>query len=208
MSTMFSSAAVRMPAPERRELILNSASEVFGERGYAGATTDLIAKAAGISQSYVVRTFGSKEKLFLEVLNRALRKMLNTFRTVVGQHRAEGLPKEILPRLMGEAYVDLINEHGMLLSLMQGFTQGHDPVIGKAARFGFMEVYALLRGEAGMTPEEARDFLAGGMLLNTLLGVQLPQSYGSDPAVTELLDVACGSKLGTVLASVGPDVAV
>ncbi|MFP3344532.1 TetR/AcrR family transcriptional regulator, partial [Halomonas sp. SIMBA_159] len=69
----------RIPASERREQILAAASIVFGERGYFGATTDQIAKAAGISQPYVVRMFGSKENLFTEVLSRASDKVLTTF---------------------------------------------------------------------------------------------------------------------------------
>ena len=41
----------RLPAAERREQMLNAASIVFGERGYTGATTDAVAKAAGVSQA-------------------------------------------------------------------------------------------------------------------------------------------------------------
>ena len=46
----------RLPAAERREQMLNAARIVFGERGYTGATTDAVAKAAGVSQAYIVRT--------------------------------------------------------------------------------------------------------------------------------------------------------
>ncbi|MBN8883980.1 MAG: helix-turn-helix transcriptional regulator, partial [Salana multivorans] len=47
-----------MRGSERRELVLSAAAEVFGERGYVGATTDAVARAAGVSQPYVVRMFG------------------------------------------------------------------------------------------------------------------------------------------------------
>ncbi|MCU1580821.1 MAG: TetR/AcrR family transcriptional regulator, partial [Microbacteriaceae bacterium] len=53
----------RMRAEDRRELILEAATRVFGDRGYIGATTNLVAVAAGVSQPYVVRIFGTKEKL-------------------------------------------------------------------------------------------------------------------------------------------------
>ena len=39
-----SSTPKRLPAAERREQMLSAASIVFGERGYAGTTTDAIAK--------------------------------------------------------------------------------------------------------------------------------------------------------------------
>src|ERR1700754_4481418 len=70
----------RMRSQDRRELILEAATAVFGERGYGGATTDAVARAAGVSQPYVVRMFGTKEALFLEVLHRALDKLLAAFR--------------------------------------------------------------------------------------------------------------------------------
>ena len=59
-------APKRLPAPQRRRLMLEAAVHVFGEHGYAGATTDAIAREAGVSQAYVVRTFGSKESLYSE----------------------------------------------------------------------------------------------------------------------------------------------
>ncbi len=80
----------RMKADERRELVLEAATLVFGERGYFGATTDGVAKAAGVSQPYVVRMFGTKETLFLAVLERALERLLRTFRAVL----ADGGPAQ------------------------------------------------------------------------------------------------------------------
>ena len=45
-------APKRLPAPQRRRLMLEAAVHVFGEHGYAGATTDAIAReeltAAGL----------------------------------------------------------------------------------------------------------------------------------------------------------------
>jgi len=80
--------AERIPAAQRRELILEAATGVFAERGYAGSTTDQVAKAAGISQPYVVRMFGTKETLFLEALDRAQGKLLRAFRDVIAAYDA------------------------------------------------------------------------------------------------------------------------
>ena len=68
-------AGTRMRSEERRALVLESATHVFGERGYHGATTDAVARAAGVSQPYVVRMFGSKEALFLRVFDRYLTRL-------------------------------------------------------------------------------------------------------------------------------------
>lgn len=191
--------AERIPAGERRESILAAASLVFGERGYFGATTDQIAKAAGISQPYVVRMFGNKENLFLEVLGRALDKLIDTFRAVIADARASGEPVDDLDRRIGIAYVDLVEDRGILLSLMQAFTMGGDPVIGKQARDGFLTIYRLLRDEAGFDPDRIREFLAGGMLMNTLLALRLPDEYVADQAARELLECSFRTKLQLVL---------
>lgn len=194
----------RIPAAERREQILAAASLVFGERGYFGATTDQIAKAAGISQPYVVRMFGTKETLFVEVLARATGKLLDTFSAVIDEWKnASGTAEQELGRRLGSAYVNLVEDRGILLSLMHAFSMGHDDVIGERARADFLRIYRLLRDDAGFAPEEVRTFLAEGMLLNTLLGLRLPERYGSDEATTELLECTFQTKLQLVLDAVG-----
>lgn len=206
--------AVRMPANERRELILQAATAVFAERGYAGATTHQVAAAAHISQPYVVRMFGSKEKLFLEALDRALGKLQESLRTVIADYDAGRLTgkvtaldpargtsrQERLKQLMALAYADLIQDRGILLMLMQSFIAGHEPVIGARAREGFVGIYRLLRDEAGMGEETTRDFLAHGMLMNTLISLRLTDLYGQDAGADELLKCTMGVKLPLVLA--------
>jgi TetR/AcrR family transcriptional regulator len=189
----------RMPALERRELILGHASEVFGRRGYPGTTTEQIAQAAGISQPYVVRMFGTKENLFVEVIQRALGKLMVAFRDVLRQRDAGEIAADDLGFRLGQAYVDLIEDRGILMSLMQGFIQGHDEVIGQRARAGFLEIYRLLRDEAGFTADQVRSFLADGMLINTLLAIGLPDHFEGDDAATELMTLSFGAKLETVL---------
>jgi AcrR family transcriptional regulator len=142
--------------------------------------------------------FGSKENLFVEVLTRALDKLLEAFTGTLAQWRADGSPDDVRRRL-GSAYVNLIEDRGLLLSLMQAFSMGHDAVIGAKARGGFLEIYRMLRDDAGFDPEEVRTFLAEGMLLNTLLGLRLPDEYGRNAAATELLECTFQAKLQLVL---------
>ena len=132
--------ASRMASDERRILVLEAATAVFGQRGYAGTTTDQVATAAGVSQPYVVRIFGTKEKLFLAVLQRALDMLLDAFRHALAEESDEPVEHR-----MGLAYVDLLSDRGLLLSLMHGFVLGSDPVIGKVARGGFLSVYKFLK---------------------------------------------------------------
>ncbi|MCS5733049.1 TetR/AcrR family transcriptional regulator [Herbiconiux daphne] len=187
---------LRMPADERRALIIDAATTVFGDAGYAGATTDMVARAAGVSQPYVVRMFGTKERLFLEVLHRALERLLASFREAIAAD-----PAVPLERRLGLAYFELTTDRGILLSLMHAFALGADPVIGPAARCGFLDVYRLLRDEAGMTAAQATDFLAGGMLANVVLGVRMLDDYDTDPTVRELMQSVFPEKLDIIRSS-------
>jgi len=203
MSSVSETKAERIPAAQRREQILDAAAAVFGERGYAGATTDQVAQAAGISQPYVVRMFGSKEKLFCELLLRARQRLEERLSAALARPEVKALDKQGRKQFLGRAYVDLVGEADIVLPLAQGFLLGHDPVIGKYAREGFLVIYRLLRDEGGFTPEEVRDFLAGGMLINTLLTLQMTELYGSDETARELLGCAFGEKIDIVLHDAG-----
>lgn len=212
-SSSSQATAERIPAAQRRELILGAATGVFAERGYAGSTTDQVAKAAGISQPYVVRMFGTKEALFLEALDRAQGKLLRAFRDVIAAYDAGELAEELhhldpaagsgrpeqLKQLMAIAYADLVEDRGILMMLMQAFVAGHEPAIGARAREGFLDIYRLVRDEAGLSPETSRDFLAQGMLMNTLIGIRLPEVYEQDETAEELLECTLRSKLPMVL---------
>ncbi|MEJ3403309.1 TetR/AcrR family transcriptional regulator [Rathayibacter sp. YIM 133350] len=190
----------RISAPERREQILQAATLVFGEVGYAAATTDRVAQAAGISQPYVVRMFGSKENLIVEVLERTCDRILETFRSAIADTADPRTPAARI----GAAYVDLVEtDRGVLLSLMQGFIMGGDPRVGPVARAGIMRIYALLREQGGFTPEAARDFFASGMLINTLVASGLVNALGSDPAVAELFECTFRDKLPMVVERLG-----
>ena len=46
-------AATRMPANERKALMLEAAVRVFARVGYAAATTDSIAREAGVSRAFL-----------------------------------------------------------------------------------------------------------------------------------------------------------
>jgi len=181
----------RMRAEDRRELVLTAATAVFGERGYVGATTDAVARAAGVSQPYVVRMFGTKEALFLEVLGRALERLIDSFTSAIDENPT-ATPEDLHHRI-GAAYADLLMDRGLLLSLMHGFVLGADPVIGAAARSGFLQVYRLLRHRGGFSAKEAADFLAGGMLLNTLVGIRMADDI-DDADARELIESVAPTK--------------
>ncbi len=175
--------ATRLSAPDRREQILRVATEVFGAVGYAAGTTDAIAKKAGISQAYVVRTFGSKEQLLLEVSQRACARVETLFREAIAGFTDDETPHHKQAK-MGAAYRKLTADRGLMLALMHTYTMGHDPVVGPHARDGFLRIYRIVRHEAELSRQDAMLFMAQGMLIDTLMAIRITES--DDPAAAEL----------------------
>jgi AcrR family transcriptional regulator len=188
--------AKRLSSEERREQIIEAALAVFGARGYVGTTTDQVAKAAGVSQPYVVRLFGSKENLFLEALQAACDELLRTFRAAL---TAPDDGELTVQNRIGSAYVELLRIRGLHQTMSHAYLLGSHPVIGPAARRGFAEVWKFFRDEAGFDVEETRGFMAQGMLINTMIGMRLVDDYDKDAAVTEIFECCFPSQLIQVL---------
>jgi AcrR family transcriptional regulator len=60
--------APRLPAPERRQAILEAARRVFARHGYHGTGTADIARACGCSEPVLYKHFAGKRELFAAVL--------------------------------------------------------------------------------------------------------------------------------------------
>lgn len=58
----------RMKGDMRREQILQTAVDIFSQRGFKGTTTKEIARAAGVSEAMVFRHFENKEALYMAIL--------------------------------------------------------------------------------------------------------------------------------------------
>src|SRR5215204_1042169 len=58
-----------MPADARREQILQTAVNLFAQRGFKGTTTKEIAKAAGVSEAIIFRHFATKDELYGAILD-------------------------------------------------------------------------------------------------------------------------------------------
>src|SRR5216684_6323631 len=128
----------RKSAEERREEILQAALAEFAERGLHGASTEEIAKRAGISQPYVFRLFGSKKDLFKAAVSRCFRETLETF-----QRAAEGKRGEEALHAIGQAYMEqLETNRTWLRAQMQAYAASEDPDIRLVVRAGYGDLIA------------------------------------------------------------------
>jgi AcrR family transcriptional regulator len=60
---------------DKRAMILNVAEELFGEHGYEGTSTRMLATKAGVNVAMISYYFGSKEKLFEALVEERTRFM-------------------------------------------------------------------------------------------------------------------------------------
>jgi AcrR family transcriptional regulator len=154
----------RKTAEERREEILEAALAEFAEHGLHGASTEEIAKLAGISQPYVFRLFGTKKLLYIAVIDRCFRKTLETF-----QRAAEGKRGEEALKSIGDAYNELLASDRLYLrAQMQAYAASEDPEIAATVRNGYGDLVSYVERVSGVELEEITRFFAYGMLLNVL----------------------------------------
>lgn len=169
----------RLTAAERSEQLVAAAITAFSATGYAGTTTDDVARLAKVSQPYVIRLFGSKRQLFIAGIEHAADRIEQTFRDA-----GTDLPS------LAAAYDRLLAERELLAMLLHGYAASSDPTIGVVVRHRFGRVYQLVQQLAGAEPEELRGFMANGMLLTVLASLRIvgPDSVPPEPWMTELID--------------------
>ena len=68
-----------MTAEERRAELVDAAVEEFAQAGLAGASTEAIARRAGISHAYLFRLYPTKRALFAATVDDAFDHVLRTF---------------------------------------------------------------------------------------------------------------------------------
>ena len=163
------SGATRQTAEDRRETVLAVAQEAFASRGLHGTSTEEIAEAAGISQPYLFRLFGTKKKLFVATVERCLAETLELFRAAAGDLRGE----EAL-HAMGDAYVRMVlTDRTRLLVHMQAYAASDDPEVRETMRVGFGKLHLFVETVSGMPSEVVSQWFAKGMLLNVIAALDV-----------------------------------
>ncbi len=87
-----------------RELLLSAAADVFAQKGYAGASVEDIADAAGYTTGALYSNFAGKEDLFLELMaSRSSDRMANAIAII----SADDVPIEQRRSTLAEHLVDV-----------------------------------------------------------------------------------------------------
>ena len=175
-------SGTRQTADQRREAVLVAALDAFARGGLHGTSTEEIAEAAGISQPYLFRLFGTKKKLFVATVERCLAETLEVFRDAAG-----GLRGEEALNAMGEAYVAMVTgDRTMLLAQMQAYAACGDADVREAMTTGYGRLHLFVETVSGLDQETVADWFAHGMLLNVVAAMDLLNS--DEPWARRLVD--------------------
>ena len=127
--------AARQLSSEKTAAILDGATRVFLEEGYAGTTMDRVATASGVSKPTIYSHFHDKENLFNALMERMVQKM-QWAKCAQDLHQSAVEPPEtVLRRLANDVL---------------------DSCLGNSERITFIR---LVMGESGRFPELGRAFV-------------------------------------------------
>jgi AcrR family transcriptional regulator len=167
-------SAIRLPAAERREALIETAIKVFSDGSYRGTTTSEIARAAGISEPILYRHFASKRELYLAALDHVWGDMRASWERAL--ESTENVREAL--ETMGRGHVTVRDCKFQMAELwVQALGEAaEDPELRKHLRRHMREVHDFLadvirRGQSeGVlhadrnADAEAWAFLAGGVL--------------------------------------------
>lgn len=162
---------VRKSADERRDEILQAAFLAFGTHGFDGTSTEDIARAAGVSQPYLFRLFGTKKQLFLAAVVRLHELTGAALEAGIAEmdEDAECGPFEAI----GHAYKAAMATPGLLRMQMQALAACADPDVRRVVRDGYGRLVDRIQASTNASPEVLAGFVAKGMLLNVLAAMDV-----------------------------------
>jgi AcrR family transcriptional regulator len=180
---MSTRTTTRQTAEERRPAVLAAATHEFAVKGFHGASTEEIARQAGISQPYLFRLFGSKKELYIAAAQRSIDAQYAAF-----AEAAKGKTGEAALKAMGEAYKTGIAHDRDHLMLMLKTWSSDDPDFRRLSRTAWRNIVDLAEQSSRESPEVVSRFFANGMLITILMSMGL--SEDPEPWATRLLE-AC-----------------
>jgi AcrR family transcriptional regulator len=159
-----------MSGTERRSQVLGIAAAEFASRGLHGASIEVIAREADITQAYVFRMFGTKKALFLELIGAAFDDFSAGMADAAGG--ARGLDALAL---MGARYYESLADRTTLLLQLQGFAACGDAEVRDLVRARLGRMWDTVAGTTGLDPVTVKSFLAFGMLLNNVAALDVDE---------------------------------
>jgi AcrR family transcriptional regulator len=150
-----------MPRDERRSQLLQTASEVFVDRGFHATGMDEIADRAGVSKPVLYQHFSSKLDLYLAVLQQHVDNL------VFGVRQALRTTTDNRQRLRAavQAFFDFIEHDSQGYRLIFENDYGNEPQVAAQVKVATEActdaVFDLISRDSGLDPHRARMIAVG-----------------------------------------------
>jgi AcrR family transcriptional regulator len=179
--------------------------KLFVERGYAGASMDAIADAAGVTKPVVYECYPSKEELFRELLEREEQRLLDAVSAALpGEVRVEGVDE-----LLVKAFTALLTAATSAPDswrVVFGSDRGSEPAVARRFRRGREAIVAQMERlvEPMLSETGVKDPVRRAPLYAELLasigegGVRVLLEPGSDWTPEELGGLLAGLAAGAL----------
>jgi AcrR family transcriptional regulator len=184
---MSSPVPQRLPREERRELLLDAATELFATRGYHATDVASIAAKTGVTKVIAYRAFGSKQALYQTLLDRHRDQLLGT---IAGSQQLDHANRAERIHAGLDAWLAYVYRHPFAWRLLFRDTTGiaeleeHHREMRANARH---VLQALLTQHFGLTPEiaaQTAEFLRSAIVGLALWWLENPQISRGDMLVT------------------------
>jgi TetR/AcrR family transcriptional regulator len=138
--------ASRMSASDRRTQLVDTALDIFSQKGFNGATTREIAAAAGVTEAIIFRHFPTKQALYQAVLESEMgcpgfRKWMAEAQSCMDREDDGGLFRAIATAIVEGYRGDARLERVLLFAALEGHEQG----LAHFRSFS-MPIFEVLRG--------------------------------------------------------------
>ncbi len=163
-------AIPRKTAEQRRVDILEAALTEFADAGFDGASTERIARRAGISQPYLFRLFGTKKQLFITAVDLCFSDVVRQLRQACAG--ATGTAASDAARAVYREW--LRSDPRRLRAQVQAVAGCADAEIRATTRAGFARLVELLDDGFGLGAHQATDLVGQVMVMNMLAMMELP----------------------------------
>jgi AcrR family transcriptional regulator len=180
---------IRKTRDERREEALAAAREEFARAGMQ-ASVELIAARAGVTQSYLLRLFGTKKGLYLATVERAFATMLAEY-----EKATTGLDSDLAYEAIAATHERLIKrDRVLLMEQLQAFAACDDAEVREVVMTGYGRLVERAQAVTGASPERLARLFAYGMLSRVFAAMQATSR--SRPGWAQVLDLGGRQDLG------------
>lgn len=165
---MSSTGTKRQTAEERRHDVILAAIQEFATFGYHGGSTERIAKAAGISQPYVLRLFGTKKSLFIAALERVCDDIVEAWDQSLQDYlKSDAGPDTPAARIaaLRTPFLRFVEDVIEVRLVLQASAASEDTEIRHALKRGMARMFNWVREATGESYEVVQTFWAHGMML-------------------------------------------